>query len=387
LIEVILIKFMFLRAPQLLKKHLKARKKHLIKVLLCCGLISLFAPHAFGAQPSSDNYKLNNINFGQQMFLTTTDFSPTMILGTGPEVVELTPFSAKIRWNTDKKSNSSIFYGVQTETYEFESSKAYDFTAAHEIELTNLTPKTEYFFMAKSRDANGNMGESEEKKFVTPLPIPEINNLKIQDVTENSARLVFSTNYYATSVVEYINVTSLEKNTAAETGFSRDHSIPIQNLTSDQNYSCTIIARDEEGHESRSSSISFSTLRDTKPPKIDNVKFDINVIAGKNKVRATIAWKTDEDSASQVKFKESNVEQYSESAELPDLVENHFVTLPDLKPQTTYKMISVSKDKTGNVGQSEEYILLTPKQKRTFLQIILENIQQIFEPFSKLFNE
>lgn len=86
-----------------------------------------------------------------------------------------------------------------------------------------------------------------------------------------------------------------------------------------------------------------------------------------------------------VAYKESNTDQYQESQELEDNVKNHFITLTDLKPQTTYKVIAISKDVAGNLGKSEEYVILTPKQKRTFLQIILENIQQIFEPFARLF--
>lgn len=361
--------------------------KKILKALgTLCFLVYLSTPAALATQPISQNYKLGNINFGQQMFLSTTDYSAPMILGAGPEVIELGPYSAKIKWFTDKTASSSIFYGTQSGVYDLETSKAYDNTTIHEIELTNLSPRVEYHFVAKSRDLPGNIGQSVEKKFTTPLPTPVVNNINVLDITENQAVLSFSTDYYATATVEYVNIASLEKNTVGEAGFSRDHLITIKNLEESQSFSCTIIARDDEGNESSSSSVSFTTLKDTKSPSIDNVRFDLNVISGKNKVRATIGWKTDEDSTSLVKFKESNTEDYVDSDELPDMVGNHFVTLPDMKPQTTYKMITVSRDKAGNYGQSEEFIILTPKQKRTFLQIILENIQQIFEPFGKLFN-
>lgn len=355
-------------------------------LLLVCLVLSVFpAESSFAELPKSENYELGNVNFGQQMFLTTIDYSAPTILGAGPEVIELTPYTAKIKWFTDKNTSSSIFYGTGSGIHSEEVSKAYDSVTTHEVELTGLQPKTTYFFIAKSRDTNGSVAQSEEKQFTTPLPVPEVQNLQIKDITENSAMVVFNTSYYATSVVEYVNVESLEKATAGETGFSKDHSIALQNLKDNKSYSCIVIARDDEGQQSQSASINFTTLRDSRAPKIDSVKFDLNVISGKNKVRATIAWKTDEDSTSQIKYKESNSDTYIDSTELIDVVKNHFITLPDLKPQTTYKMIAVSKDKSDNIAQSEEFVILTPKQKRTFLQIILENIQQIFEPFSKLF--
>lgn len=360
--------------------------KWLIKALVFVALFLLLPSLAFAGQPASENYQMGNVNFGQLMFLTTNDYSPPTILGSGPEIVELTPTSVKIKWLTDKNTSSSILYGNESKNYFLESSKAFDSTTSHVIEIANLNPKTKYFFIAKSKDAGGNVAESEEKSFITPLPIPELTNIKVQDIKENSAIVVFNTNYYTTAVIEYIDTDTLGKGNIGETGFSRDHSVLLQNLQDNREYACFIIARDDEGHQSQSASFSFSTLKDVTTPIIDNVKFDLNVISGKNKVRATIGWKTNEDSTSRIKYKESNAESYIESSEIPDLVKNHFVTLPDLKPQTTYKMIAVSKDKTANLGQSEEFVILTPKQKRTFLQIILENIQSIFEPFSKLFN-
>jgi hypothetical protein len=345
-----------------------------------------FQPASVLAIPTSENFKLGNVNFGQEMFLTTTDYSNPTILGAGPEVTELTPYTAKIKWNTDKNSSSSIFYGTASGEYPFENSKAYENSVVHEIELVNLTPKTKYYFTAKSKDSFGNSGSSVEKNFTTPLPVPEITNIQIGEITENSAVVKFSSNFYTTAIVDYTNITSLEKNTAGESGFSKEHSIALKNLSDNQSYSILIVARDDEGHESIASSQTFTTLKDTVPPIIDNVKFDLNVISGKNKVRGTIAWATSEDSNSLIKYKESNNDSYTESPELTDLVKNHFLTLPDLKPSTTYKMIAISKDKSGNIGQSEEFVILTPKQKRTFLQIILENIQSIFAPFAKLFN-
>lgn len=355
-----------------------------VGLVFCC--ISMFHPNVSKAQSlGSENYQLGNVNFGQQLFFTTSEYAAPVILGSGPEVVELTPFSAKIRWLTDKNSFSTVFYGVESGAYSQEVSKAYEGTTSHEIELLNLNPKTTYYFTALSKDYNGNSGQSEEKIFTTPLPVPEISAIEVRNITKNMAEIYFTTNYYTSSIIEYVDLETLAKKTIAESSFSKQHQLIIDNLSDDTDYSCIIIARDDEGHESVSSSFVFHTQKDSDPPIIDDIQFDINLVTGKNKVRATIAWKTDEESTSMVAYKESNTDQYQESQELEDNVKNHFITLTDLKPQTTYKVIAISKDVAGNLGKSEEYVILTPKQKRTFLQIILENIQQIFEPFARLF--
>ncbi|OQB05311.1 MAG: hypothetical protein BWY19_01102 [bacterium ADurb.Bin212] len=334
---------------------------------------------------SSDNYQMGNVNFGHQMFISTTEYSAPLILGSGPEVVEISPFSAKIKWFTDKPSSSSVFFGTQSGVYDTESSKAYDNETVHIIELNNLDPKVSYFYIVRSKDSAGNMGQSEEKEFKTPLPNPVVNNLAIDAIEEKQATVKFGTDYFAISTVDCINPNNLEKITVGEPGFAKDHEIILNNLVSDQLYSCNIVARDEEGNESNTSSIEFRTLRDASSPIIENVKFDFSVDSNKSKVRGTIAWKTNEDSASRVKYKENGSDEFIVSEEVPDLVKNHFLVIPDLNPQTTYKIVAVSSDSAGNQGVSEEFVVLTPKQKRTFLQIIIENIQQIFEPFGRLF--
>lgn len=336
----------------------------------------------------SENYSLENANFGEQIFYTARDTVKPVTIANGPEVIELTPYTAKIKWLTSKLTTSSIFYGVESGLYNLEMSKAYDHTSVHEVELVNLKPQTNYFYKAKFRDDSGNEGESEERKFTTPLPVPQITEITINDITETSALLKFNTDFFTTSVIEYIDLTNLEKKNVGESGFSKVHEIKIENLKSNQQYSSTILARDNEGHESSSSSVSFSTLKDQTPPMIEDVKFETSQVSGKEKARIITSWHTSEISNSQIQYREGSSEE-KDAVLTPldeDIVTNHVETISNLKPQTTYRIVLISTDLAGNVGKSEEYIILTPKQKRTFFQIILDNIQEIFKPFSSIFS-
>lgn len=337
---------------------------------------------------NSENYSLEDVNFGEQIFYTAEDTAKPYTIANGPEVIALTPYTATIKWLTNESSTSTVLYGTSSGAYNLESSKAFDNTAIHTVDLTNLSPQTKYYYKAMFRNEAGNVGESEEKAFTTPLPVPQITDITLKDITETSAVVSFNTDFFTTSVIEYINLTTLEKRTVGESGYFKIHSMLLENLTSNQAYSATILARDNEGHESFSSSVSFQTLKDTIPPKIENVKFETSQIAGKEKARIISSWYTSEISNSQVKFREgsSDQEEYKTTTLGVDMVANHVETISNLKPQTTYRVVLLSTDLAGNVGQSEEFIILTPKQKRTFFQIILDNIAELFKPFSALFS-
>jgi len=362
-----------------------------IRFLVLVMLLALFFQSStlvFAVDATSENFQLNDSHFGEEVFISSSSEDAPIIQGSGPEVVELTPFTAKIKWLTDRNSSSSVFFGVTSTVYNQESSKAYDATTVHEVTLENLSPQTKYYYKVKSRDPYGNTAEFEEKTFSTPLPVPQITNITITDIKETEANILFDTDFFTTAVIDLTNMATLEKKSIGESGYALLHNVKIDNLVGNQTYSFVIFVRDNEGHESNSSSSSFSTLNDVSPPTISDVKFDTSVVANKNKVRMTVAWKSDEDSTSKIEIREINKpeDEKREVKNDDDLTKNHYVSASDLLPQTTYRIVAISVDKAGNIGRSEEYVILTPKQKRTFFQIILENIQQIFEPFAKLFN-
>jgi hypothetical protein len=342
----------------------------------------------FAVDFKSENFGIDNANFGEQIFFTARDNTKPITIANGPEVIDLTPYTATVKWLTSKLTTSSIFYGTVSGQLNLEMSKAYDSTSVHEVQLVNLTPQTKYYFKARFKDQSGNDGESEEKSFTTPLPVPQITNITVKDISETSATVTFNTDFFTTCTLEYIDQTSLEKKNVGESGYLENHSLAIDNLRSDQKYTAIIYARDNEGHESVSSSLSFYTLKDETAPQIENVKFETSAVSDKGTSRIIASWHTSEASNSQIKYREGQAEE-KDAILTPldnDVVTNHVETISNLKPQTTYRIVLQSTDAAGNVGNSEEYIILTPKQKKTFFQIILDNITEIFKPFSEFFS-
>ncbi|MCX6008960.1 MAG: redoxin domain-containing protein, partial [Chloroflexi bacterium] len=99
--------------------------------------------------------------------------------------------------------------------------------------------------------------------------------------------------------------------------------------------------------------IAFVLARDTTPPVIKSVSFSDMI--GKS---ADITWQTNEPSTSQVVCG-PDVCTPTEPDEA--LATNHFATLSDLKPNTRYQLILISRDKGGNEARLE-IELTTPVQ-------------------------
>jgi len=99
--------------------------------------------------------------------------------------------------------------------------------------------------------------------------------------------------------------------------------------------------------------IAFVLARDTTPPVIKSVSFSDMI--GKS---ADITWQTNEPATSQVVCG-PDVCTPTEPDEA--LATNHFATLSDLKPNTRYQLILISRDKGGNEARLE-IELTTPVQ-------------------------
>jgi len=99
--------------------------------------------------------------------------------------------------------------------------------------------------------------------------------------------------------------------------------------------------------------IAFVLARDTTPPVIKSVSFSDMI--GKS---AAITWQTNEPATSQVVCG-PDVCTSTEPDEA--LATNHFATLSDLKPNTRYQLILISRDKGGNEARLE-IELTTPVQ-------------------------
>jgi len=99
--------------------------------------------------------------------------------------------------------------------------------------------------------------------------------------------------------------------------------------------------------------------RDTTPPRISNVSL---CPAGVTETTADICWTTHEKSDSQVEYwRSGHIKSHLDE----EMVINHHIHLTDLTLGATYHYKTMSRDRAGNLGVSDEYTFTTWREAPT----------------------
>jgi len=118
---------------------------------------------------SSDNNGNQATDSGYSF--TTTDTTAPIL--SNIEVVDITTSSARVTWETDELTDSSLSYGID-ETYGSEIDDA-TLSTEHSLILLLLDDDTEYHFMVSSTDGFGNVVRSSDQTFTTLVDDPPVN--------------------------------------------------------------------------------------------------------------------------------------------------------------------------------------------------------------------
>ncbi|HSR88811.1 MAG TPA: fibronectin type III domain-containing protein [Candidatus Udaeobacter sp.] len=340
----------------------------------------------------ASNPFLKNIpedKFIQAIFEMTSKVveAPT-IVGVKP-TVEVKGTSALIRWSTDKKSSSELNYARDVD-YKPASNNAYtnaavnpdEFSVNHSVQLTGLDPGVLYHFKVSSKGLIGPAAVSGDYTFLTTGDLPIISNIKVARPTESQSSIIvdWRTNIPTAGTVEYKNVKSGQSLTQGDETLLVNHEVALKGLEGGVNYTLVIKARDEFKNEVASLPITFSTLLDKISPVITKLSSESTLYPGKDsKVQTIISWETDEPATSQVFYQEGLAGDNVISLPLDtSLNTRHVVVITKFKPGTVYKYWVESKDLAGNNGKSEIFSILTPQQKETIVDIIINNFQSVF---------
>jgi len=178
--------------------------------------------------------------------------------------------SAKISWNTNEKSDSVVFWSINTPVNlsSASSTSNTDKIKSHEVTLNGLSASTTYYAIVRSRDAAGNTATSSEFSFVTkPLSAdvtaPTISSV-IAVVGTSTANIAWQTNELATSKVYYSTTTPLVK-TATSTNFVESatpkttHLLSLIGLSTSTTYYLVIESKDASGNTQNTSQFSITT--------------------------------------------------------------------------------------------------------------------------------
>jgi hypothetical protein len=118
------------------------------------------------------------------------DFTPPQIVS-GPTVLELTPDSATISWETDEISSSMVKYTRTAGEYDSEETDPTP-VLAHAITLSGLSPSATYRFTVYSADAAGNSVGSKDLTLQTPSVADSVDpsvSLTVPDIWQETATI------------------------------------------------------------------------------------------------------------------------------------------------------------------------------------------------------
>ncbi len=278
---------------------------------------------------------------------------------TGVAAVDVTEGGATIVWETDVLATGRVDYGL-TSDYGSSATGGGLHATSHSVSLEGLAPGTEYHYRVVSTGLFW-MGTSQspDQTFTTGSPPdlsgPVISGVNSENVTASSAVITWATDEDADSQVQYGSTASYGSTTALDPALTRSHSVTLAGLVHGTQYHYRVQSADALGNVSQSEDHTFTTI-DNVPPLISMLK-----LAEVTPTSVTVTWSTDEKADSQLEY---GLDIYYGFTTPPDpaLVTGHRVTITGLTPGTWYSCRAVSRDASGNLGQSAGREFLTPDE-------------------------
>ena len=304
----------------------------------------------------------------------------------GPPTVIAETTSAIIKWTTDREASSEVVFSPSDTyvdgQYAFSQASTGGDTTDHEVRVIGLEPFTEYHFKVKSKDSYEITGESRDFTFKTKASLPEIRNLRIVKVEENSATLAWDTTVPAKALIEYQDLTNGTQNSIGRPTLASTHQMKIADLSLGTRYVAFVIAENAGGDRVKSNPITFVTVKDTAPPIITNVTNESTIFpGGESRIQTIIEWTTDEPASCAMSYREGITGGVDPTVIAPEnvtYVEEHVEVIVDFAPATVYQFWLTCEDEATNSVNSENFVLFTPIQEKNIIDIIIENFESTF---------
>ncbi len=304
----------------------------------------------------------------------------------GPPTVIVETTSALVKWTTDRDASSEVVFSPSDAyvegQYAFSQASTGSDTKEHEVRIIGLDPYTEYHFQVRSKDSYGITGESRDYTFKTKASRPDIKNLRILKVEEDSATLAWDTTVPAKALVEYQDLTKGTQNSIGRPTLASTHQMRIPDLTLGTRYVAFVIAENAGGDRVKSNPITFITVKDSAPPIISNVTNESTLFpGGESRIQTIIEWLTDEPSHCSLSYREGiagGVEPTVIDSKDTGYTMQHTEVIIDFAPATVYQFWLECADESKNSVKSENFVLFTPIQEKNIIDIIVENFQSTF---------
>lgn len=304
----------------------------------------------------------------------------------GPPTVIPETTTAIVKWTTDRAATSQVLFSPTASfdgtNFAYSQTSTNGETTDHEIKLIGLESYTDYSFKVVSTDTYGIKGESKTFSFKTKASLPEIKNLRVVKVEENSATLAWDTTVPAKALIEYQDQTTGIQSSVGRPTLSTSHQMRLADLTLGTRYVAFVISENSGGDRVRSQPIQFVTVRDIAAPIISNVTNESTIFpGGESRIQTIIEWATDESAHCLMTYREGVAGGTEPTVREKDKIEyasKHVEVVVDFAPATVYQFWLNCQDEAGNKVQSENFVLFTPIQEKNIIDLIIENFQSTF---------
>jgi len=219
------------------------------------GVTYYFAVTAYDTSMNESAYSTETA-----MTIPGADTIPPVISGVA--ALNITATGATIDWLTDEGADSQIEYGT-SQAFGNLTTKDAQLLTSHSQTLSGLTGSTLYYYRALSADAAGNLQTSNTYSFTTQAPAdttpPVISNIRVQNATPSTIRIVWSTDEPASSSLEYGMTQGYGFTTPTDNNLTGTHIVDIQGLSPFTTYNFRVHSSDAASNAAVSADNIFTT--------------------------------------------------------------------------------------------------------------------------------
>jgi hypothetical protein len=268
----------------------------------------------------------------------------------------ITTNSITMTWDTNEPSNSTVGYSTTSGDFTNETGVAtmrqdVSVLGQHTVVLSGLTPGATYYFQVKSADPSGNFATTTDASyFFTTFPGPTISDVTTLDISNVSAKIIWTTDMESNSFVVYS--TSSNMSNSQEVGsadLTNSHSVTLSSLSQGIRYyyyvkstdASLVTAYDKNVVDGTIQYYFLNTTEDVTGPIISNATSTASFDA------CTLTWTTNEISSSQLEYGLTN-SYGSTTAEDMTMTIQHAITIPNLVQDGAYHFRPISKDASSN---------------------------------------
>jgi subtilisin family serine protease len=313
--------------------------------------------------------------------LSASDFNTPIIIG-GPFVLYVTDVSAVVTWTTDEPASSGVSFNDGT-TYRVTNDA--NLVSEHSVQLTGLSPSSNYQLAVSSKDAVGNGPvNSSQVEFVTGSTPDTTSPLilgrpLVQDIKDTSANILWRTDEASSSLVLFGTDSNNLNLLETSVDFNPQHKISLTNLLPSTTYFFETQSIDLAGNTATSNPFSFTTVADSFEQKL---KISAGPIIEKLTGNSmTLSWKTNFNADTRLVCESTNgMSEVNKVA----LEKSHIITLSGLEFNTSYRCVVYSTDLSGFIVTKVIGVVSTEETDTIAPQCIAPPVAQGFVTFAEL---